>query len=243
MTLVREASKEFEDYTRHFAKFNTGKPSLAFPNYQLNVGQFLPADRDARILDFGCGMGQFLLFLQDRGYGNAQGIDVSRSQIEYCSSIGLQNVSLETDPRTFLENHVGTFELIVALDVFEHLQKSTIIPTLRAIRAALKPGGIFFMRVPNIAAAVGPWTRYMDFTHELSYCDRSAYQILSEADFNDIRILPSRTFYNHRILGKMFELARSSFYLGLKLVYYLQAPGTHTPKVFTTDLIAVGTKT
>jgi len=242
MTLVREAAKEFEDYTKHFAKFNTGDPSLAFPDYQLNVGNFLPADRNARILDFGCGMGQFLLFLQNRGYVNAEGIDVSRSQVDYCSSIGLQNVSLTPDSMAYLEDHPESFELIVALDVFEHLQKPTIIPMLRAIRAALKPRGIFFMRVPNVAAAVGPWTRYMDFTHELSYCDRSAYQILGEADFTNIRVLPTQTFYNHRLLGKMFEVVRSCLYLGLKLIYTIQSPGTLIPKVFTTDLIAVGTK-
>jgi SAM-dependent methyltransferase len=242
MTMVREASKEFEDYTKHFSKFNISDPSFVFPGYHLNIGSFLPRDQDAPILDFGCGMGHFLQFLRTRGYANGQGIDVSRSQIEHCLSIGLRSVSLTEDPLTFLKDHLETFELIVALDVFEHLQKPTIIPTLRAIRAALKPRGRFVMRVPNIAAAIGPWTRYMDFTHELSYCDRSAYQILDQADFSDIQVLPTQTPYNHKWRGKVFELLRSGLYLGLRFVYTLQAPGTSTPKVFTSDLIAVGVR-
>jgi len=240
MTSPVQIAQSFEQYAEHFKRFNPGDPTSTFGSYDLNLATLLPSNRKARILDFGCGMGHFLLYLKHSGYTNVEGIDVSRTQIEHCHSIGLANAFLTEDSLSYLTSRPNGYDLIAALDVFEHLPKDRVIPALKAARSALKPGGRFIMKVPNAAAAVGPWTRYMDFTHETSYCDRSAYQIFQFAGFQDIHVMPNRTYYNHKFRGKLFEMLRWGLYVGVKCVYTLQAPGTAIPEVLTLDLIAVG---
>src|SRR5688572_2034755 len=45
---------------------------------------YLPANRDAAILDFGCGFGPFLAFASRLGYRNVFGIDVDLPSVEFC---------------------------------------------------------------------------------------------------------------------------------------------------------------
>lgn len=242
--MTHEASRAeiFEQYVQHCAQFNPGDASAAFPDYDLNIRPLLPANRDAALLDLGCGMGQFLSYLKARGYQNVVGIDLSRSQIEHCHAQGLMNAQLVDDSIEFLTGQRQQFAAIVAIDVIEHIPKATLIPLLQAIYAALKPGGAFIMRVPNIAAAIGPWTRYMDITHELSFDERSAAQALGMGGFTETRVEPLKTYYRRRWLGRAFEFIRRIFYALLKLVYIIQAPGTKTPTIFTIFILGVGKK-
>ena len=56
--------------------------------YRAAFGPHLPADRDAKILDLGCGCGYFLHFLRTEGYTNVLGIDSSADQLsEYGPTI------------------------------------------------------------------------------------------------------------------------------------------------------------
>jgi 2-polyprenyl-3-methyl-5-hydroxy-6-metoxy-1,4-benzoquinol methylase len=242
--MTHESSRPqiFEDYTSHFLQFNPADPSTMFPDYDLNMSSLLPADRNAAILDFGCGMGHFLTYLQARGYRSVTGIDLSRSQIDYCHAQGLLNAELVDDSLEFLAGHHDHFAAIVALDVIEHIPKAVLLPLLQAIYAALQPGGTFIMRVPNIAAAIGPWTRYMDITHELAFDERSTVQVLEMAGFGAANVLPLKTYYRRWWLGKIFELVRRLFYSWLKLIYRIQAPGTRIPTIFTIFIFGIGKK-
>lgn len=237
-----QTAELFDQYARHFSKFNTADPRSYFGAYDLNLSYVLPDDREAPILDFGCGMGHLLLYLKDRGYVRAEGVDVSRSQIDYCHSIGLDNAWFDADPLSFLRSRPNRYQRVFSLDVFEHLPKHEIIPTLRHIHGAMTSGAEFIMRVPNIAAAIGPWTRYQDFTHELSFTERSARQVVEDAGFEPLQVNPNKTHYNRQLLGNVFECAREVLYRTLKLVYFLQAPGTVTPSIFTSDIVVVSRK-
>lgn len=242
MTHEVSRSQLFDSYVQHCSRFNPGTPAAAFPDYDLNFKQLLPADRSAAILDFGCGMGQFLAYLQDRNYSNVTGIDISRSQIDHCHSLGLTHAHHVEDSIAFLHANSGQFKVIVGLDVMEHLPKSMIIPIMQAIHTALQSGGMFIMRVPNIAAAIGPWTRYMDFTHEMSFDKRSIRQMLEMAHYKDTVIYPNQTYYRRKWLGFGFELVRSWLYMLLKGIYLLQSPGTENPSIFTIFIYGVGYK-
>jgi len=57
------------------------------------------------------------------------------------------------------------FDLVCAMDVFEHLEKSEIIAMLRKIHAVLKPGGRLLVRFPNGASPFGAMNQSADLTH------------------------------------------------------------------------------
>lgn len=233
----------FEDYSKHLLKFNDPSSREIWRDYETNLAQFLPSNKEDAILDLGCGLGILLTFLEHKGYTNTYGIDVSESQATFCQQHGLNQVHHVEDSQAFLESRPNTYSTIFAIDVIEHIPKPQLIPLLRAIYGALKLGGFFVMRVPNIASAVGSWTRYVDITHELSFDQRALTQALELGCFERIAILPTITAYRRRWLGFVFESVRKLLYLLLRIIYFIQSPGTKNPTIFTINIIGVGYKT
>jgi SAM-dependent methyltransferase len=95
-----------------------------------------------RILDVGCGTGANLELLNR--YGDAEGVDVSPDALAFCRARGLQNVRHGAAERLPYED--GSFDLVTALDVVEHLDDD--VGGLREMRRVLKKGGRALLFVP-----------------------------------------------------------------------------------------------
>jgi SAM-dependent methyltransferase len=100
-------------------------------------------DRRPRILDVGCGTGANLLMLSE--YGDAEGVDVSEDALAFCRERGLEKVRLGAAEDLPYED--GTFDLVTALDVVEHLDDD--LAGLREMRRVLRPGGRVLLFVPT----------------------------------------------------------------------------------------------
>lgn len=100
-------------------------------------------DRQPRILDVGCGTGANLKTLSE--FGDAEGVDVSQDAIDFCRERGLTNVKLGAAEE--LPYDSGTFDLVTALDVVEHLDDD--VGGLREMRRVLLPGGHALIFVPT----------------------------------------------------------------------------------------------
>jgi len=100
-------------------------------------------DRRPRILDVGCGTGANLLMLSK--YGDAEGVDVSEDALAFCRERGLENVKLGAAEELPYDD--GTFDLVTALDVVEHLDDD--LAGLREMRRVLRPGGRVLLFVPT----------------------------------------------------------------------------------------------
>ena len=61
----------------------------------------MPEDKKAKIIDLGCGNGGFVYWLQQIGYQNAEGIDISAEQIETGQKLGIKNIK-QADIKEFL---------------------------------------------------------------------------------------------------------------------------------------------
>ena len=146
----------------------------------------LPHDKHARILDLGCGYGEFLSFLQRAGYGQAAGIELDPGQAQAARRLGVENVACG-DARELLRASPGRFDFISALDVIEHFPKAQVRELLNLIHAALRPGGTLLCQVPNAAAFYFP-AFYMDFTHETPFAPAELKQALEMAGFVNVRV-------------------------------------------------------
>jgi SAM-dependent methyltransferase len=100
-------------------------------------------DRRPRILDVGCGTGANLLMLSK--FGDAEGVDVSEDALAFCRERGLENVKLGAAEQLPYDD--GTFDLVTALDVVEHLDDD--LAGLREMRRVLRPGGRVLLFVPT----------------------------------------------------------------------------------------------
>lgn len=146
----------------------------------------LPADREAGILDIGCGYGRYLMALELAGYGNAYGIDVSKEQIAYAQErLGVRNC-MRADALEFLNDKSDVYDVILLLDVMEHLDVAYAIDLCHAVRRALKPDGLFIVQVPNGLSPLCPHL-YADLTHQRAFTTDSVEQMLRIGGFGNFR--------------------------------------------------------
>lgn len=104
---------------------------------------FVKLPDQPRILDVGCGTGRNVALLGD--FGRAFGADPSPEALAIGRGLGLADrlVGAEAERIPFRD---GTFDLVAALDVLEHLEDDRA--GLLEIRRVLRPGGYLLAAVP-----------------------------------------------------------------------------------------------
>ncbi len=107
--------------------------------FRKNYLPYFPADKNCRVLDLGCGMGNYVYAARRYGYRNVTGVDASKPVVNYCRRNGLDCV--HADAREFLESHCGQYDVILFNDVVEHFKKEELFDVLTLLRQALKGGG------------------------------------------------------------------------------------------------------
>ena len=211
---MTQAEKVKIDYTRHYKKWHSDTPEHIQSMKQYSLGllsPFLPENKEIRILEVGCGMGFAMLALQDLGYANLEGIDVDHGQVQSCVQKGLNVVHLE-DSTTYLDSHINEYDLIVVLDVIEHIPHEGQLEFVRAICQALKPNGQIICTVPNANSTLASRWRYIDWTHHLSFTEHSLDFLLYNAGFQTIEVFPTEFFHPPNIRWLSRSILRKWFW-------------------------------
>lgn len=198
--------------------------------------KFLPSNRDARILDIGCGMGHFLYFLKCEGYRNFLGIDISKQQIDFVKE-NITDSAVVADVLDFLgKEH---FEVIVLNDILEHIPKNKLIEFLHMVSDSLENNGAVFIKVPNMSNPFGLKSRYITITHEVGFTEYSLVEVLKTIGFQDILITPaySPVLSAKSLLGRTGQAIIHRF---LKLLFLMQ--GYRVPNIMTANIIAIAKK-
>lgn len=163
--------------------------------------------KTAKIFDFGCGSGDTVGYLQRMGF-DASGADISAEAIEFGLSRGVKNLSIAQSGK--ISPPEGRFDLILALDVIEHIEDDS--GAIRGIEGALKPGGLAIVTVP---AYQWLWGVQDDVArHFRRYTMQSLTAILKKS--GDLKVV-RKTYFNTflfapiamvRILSKWFNLKK-----------------------------------
>lgn len=132
---------------------------------------YLPSNREAEIVDVACGTGFAVHALREAGYTRVRGIDLSPEQVEIARGRGLPVERGDLFP--YLEDRSGSLDAIVALDILEHLDRDELLRFFDLCRQALRPGGRLIAKTANANSLLGPRFRYLDFTHEIIFTERS----------------------------------------------------------------------
>ena len=109
-------------FSAGFEQVNRGDAGYAhhFEFYAKNFGSFLPESKKAKILDIGCGLGQFLFYIDKIGYINYEGVEISKEMYDYTRTNVTKKVKLISDLEWYLKRKKDTFDLIVFNDVIEN---------------------------------------------------------------------------------------------------------------------------
>ncbi len=118
----------------------------------------------APVLDLGCGRGELLELLQQRGV-EARGVDADPSMVATCRARGL--AVEEGDALEWLRSaERGSLGAVTAVHIVEHLPAATWLGIVEAARDALKAGGVLVVESPNPESLrVGAGLYWIDPTH------------------------------------------------------------------------------
>ena len=144
-----------------------------------------------RLLDIGCGTGDFIATATRSGF-KAAGIEPAREVVDAARERGLDVhcrslEKLVAEPPRDLE---GRFDVLVMLNVLEHVPDP--VSTVDTCRSLLSPGGVLVVRVPNdfteiqaaAAAAIGRDEWWIAVPDHINYFDfDSLHRLLENRGF------------------------------------------------------------
>lgn len=139
------------------------------------------------VLDLGCGRGEFLAMLQNKGI-QVLGVDMSQEMIDYCSRLGLN-----TEKRNaieYVENEIVTsVDGIFCAQMIEHLSSVELMRFIRGCYAHLQTGGIIALETINpLSLATHRLSYPLDFTHRRFVHPYTLKFILESVGFSDVKI-------------------------------------------------------
>jgi SAM-dependent methyltransferase len=209
----------FAAYQKHYKRMGNNLPTLDItPETLLDSVKpwvhLLP--KDAQILDVGCGYGHQLYALHMQGFRKLEGIEISEGSFAIAQQeVGSVSQLHKVDAFEFLPRHPNHYDLIVLFDVLEHIPREETLEMLSTIYNALKPGGVFTVRVPNMASLLADYSMHLDFTHQVGFTEFSLIQVLDQVGFTQHKIVRHKPK-----LGIGNRTPPKVFYQVLKLVRY-----------------------
>lgn len=137
-----------------------------------------------RLLDVGCGPGTIIAGLAKAvAPGEAIGIDLSEEVLvqarDHAAAEGVDNVTFTYGDVYQLEYQGGTFDVVYANQVFQHLTNQPW--ALNEMRRVLKPGGLLCVRETDYAT-MSPAPKFPEFEEWSNLYHRVAYQNGAEPD-------------------------------------------------------------
>ena len=196
----------------------------------------LPSNKDAKIVDLGCGFGTFVKPAIDAGYKNVSGYDISQEQIKVAHQLGIKNVHCIDIDSFFAKNE--KVDVLVGLDIIEHFTKDELMDFLTKAKKCLNPGGKIILRTTNMDAPHTSLFAYGDISHETFLNKSSALQVMSSIGFSDTQVYGGLIRNQNPFLELVRKIGWWVYVFFKKIVLFCSARTWHNV-VFNPNLIIV----
>ena len=170
------------------------------------VAAYLPQFEGASdVLDVGCGRGEFLDLLRERGIG-ATGVDINHDMVELCRARGLEVV--QGDALAHLERlDDGALGGLFAAQVVEHLEPSRLLAFIDAAHRKLRPGAPLALETINVASWSAFFRSYVrDITHVRPVHPETLQFLVGTAGFRNAQIVYRSPYPEEERLRQVEEL-------------------------------------
>jgi len=215
------------------------KPRL--PYLRRLVTRHFPAERDATILELGCGHGILLYVLAEAGYKNARGVDDSPEQVAAAKRLGIEGVTQSDVFSALSSTPPASVDVVITFDLIEHFTKVEIIQLVDAVYRVLKSDGRWIIHVPNAESPMFANVFYGDFTHELGFTRGSLTQLLKSSGFRGIKYFEDRPIPHgpvSAIRAVLWQLIR----LGLLFYNAVETGAFDRRAVYSRNLLAIASR-
>ncbi len=134
------------------------------------------------VLEFGCGRGEFLDLLRERGL-NYLGVDLDAGMVDRCHEKGHAQV-VHADGLEYLEGLTdGSLGAIFSAQVIEHLPYESLLRLLELARVKLREDGLLIAETVNPHSSPALKTFWVDLTHQQPIFPEVALALCRDAGF------------------------------------------------------------
>jgi len=184
-TVAAAAARAADDssYTAFENRYRGGREEI-----RERLAGYVPLFEDlAPVVDLGCGRGEFLALLRERGIA-ARGVEGNANAVRDCRGQGLE--VLHGDLLDFLRAEpAGSLGGVFAAQVAEHLPPPALVGLLAAAHRTLRPGGLLVLETVNPRSVVGLLEVFnRDLTHERPLHPETLSFLAAAQGFTDVRV-------------------------------------------------------
>lgn len=180
---IKSLAKDFS-YWKKLAR------KLGIKNRYIRFVSDIP--KDASIVELGCGDGSFIKDLLDEGYKNVQGVEPSKT---YEFVVGREFISFDYAAQFLERCPEASIDVIIALDVFEHIPHEDLKNIFATIKSRLTSKGVVVFRVPNLASPFALINYFGDMSHTTPFTESSIYQLAFNSGLNIEAVHPEPFAY------------------------------------------------
>jgi SAM-dependent methyltransferase len=193
-------------YASYYRENNAALHPLTQASYKKVLEWLEGQDGPGRLLDVGCGAGQFLEVASEGGW-KVEGTEVSVAAVPFLEKRGLR-VHRGELPEVNLE---GQYDAITLFEVLEHVRHPHAY--LESARSLLRPGGRLYLTTPNVDGVsrrlLGSRWRVMAVEHLSYHSPSSLRRALERAGFAGARV-SSKNLDLVDLVRKLLHRSRSS---------------------------------
>ncbi len=146
--------------------------------YDLNYRRFLPADRDAAIIDIGCGDGDFVRYAHGLGYRNITAVDIDAAALAPLAKLDGVTIIAEPADGSFVQSLPGSYALIVVKQMIYYLTRREAPAFVAALRDKLADQGVLLVEIFNGSLPSARFTEAKDPFIQTAYNEKGIVRLL-----------------------------------------------------------------
>lgn len=183
-----------------------------------HLAKMLPDNKESKILDIGSGQGLVLKTIENLGYPNVFGVELSEECVKKSFFHDDEAKVIRADLLEFLEragNENEKWDVVLAIDILEHFTKSQIEKILTLLKKIAQENATLIIQIPNAQSPLFAGTATMgDYTHQTHFTPQSIKQLLCVFNFKEVRCYeayPAPTRFGGFIRFCLWFIIRAGF--------------------------------
>ena len=205
------------------------------------IARHFPANRDASIVDLGCGYGSLIYHARRAGYVNVAGVDRSPQQVAEAKRLGIEGV-IEGDILEYLASTPNmSQDVVISFDVIEHFTRDELLPFVDEVHRVLKDGGRWIIHTPNGESPLSNRIRYGDLTHEQAFTRTSLGQLVLSSGFRSVECYEDAPVVHGPASAVRF-IAWKAIRGMLRLYLAAETGNSGASAIFTQNLLAIAVR-